>query len=91
MFVLFSEAATGGVQYKKVFLEISQNSHGNTCAGLSPAALLKKHRRFPVNFVKILLTPFLKITSGRLLLCFVCNDIFTSFLVHFNLQCYRLI
>ena len=26
------EAATGGVLYKKVFLEISQNSQENTCA-----------------------------------------------------------
>ena len=27
-----SEAATGGVLWKKVFLEISQNSHQSTCA-----------------------------------------------------------
>ena len=31
----FSEAATGGVLQKKVFLEISQNSQENTCARVS--------------------------------------------------------
>ena len=39
--------------------------------GLRPATLLKKrlwHRRFPVNFAKLLRTPFLQNTSGRLLL-----------------------
>ena len=30
-----SEAATGGVLWKKVMLEISQNSQENTCAGVS--------------------------------------------------------
>ena len=53
---------------KKVLLEISQKSQGNTLpeflnkvAGLRPATLLKKrpwHRCFPVNFVKFLRTPF---------------------------------
>ena len=40
-------------------------------AGLRPATLLKKrlwHRCFPVNFAKLLRTPFLQNTSGRLLL-----------------------
>ena len=40
-------------------------------AGLRPATLLKKrlwHRCFPVNFVKLLRTPFLQNTPGRLLL-----------------------
>ena len=52
-----------------MFLEISQNSQGNTCARVSfliklqapPATLLKKrlwHRCFPVNFVKFIRTPF---------------------------------
>ena len=35
-----TEAATGGVLYEKVFLEISQNSQENTCARVS--FLLKK-------------------------------------------------
>ena len=54
---------------KKVLLEILQNSQENICARVSfliklqarPATLLKKrlwHRCFPVNFVKILRTPF---------------------------------
>ena len=45
-----SEAATRAVLWKKMFLEISQNSQENTCARL--ATLLKKrlwHRCFPVN------------------------------------------
>ena len=63
-----TEAATGGVLFKKVFLEISQNSQENICVRVSflikkrPAHLLKKrpwHRCFPVNFVKLLKTPFL--------------------------------
>ena len=32
---LISEAATGGVLYEKVFLEILQNSQENTCAKVS--------------------------------------------------------
>ena len=50
----------------------------NKVAGLSPATLLKKrcwHRCFLVNFAKILRTPFLQNTSGRLLLCI-------EFLIH---------
>ena len=31
----YTEAATGGVLYKKLFLEISQNSQENTCARVS--------------------------------------------------------
>ena len=64
---LLSGAATRGVLCKKVFLEISQNSHCqsllfNKIADLRPATLFKKrlrHRRFPVNFVKFLRTLFL--------------------------------
>ena len=67
---------------KKVFLEISQNSQENTCAGVSflfkvadlrPETLLKKRpwlRCFPVNFAKFLRTPFLQNTSWRLLLLY---------------------
>ena len=67
---------------KKVFLEISQNSQGSTCARLSffnkvailrPATLLKKrvwHRCFPVNFVKYLRTPFFEEHLWWLLLMF---------------------
>ena len=43
----------------------------NKVAGLRPATLLKKrlwYRSFPVNFVKVLRTPSLQNTSGRLLL-----------------------
>ena len=64
-------AATRGVLWKKLLLEISQNSQENTCARACPAILLKKRlwgRCFPVNFVKFLRTPFLQNTSGRLLL-----------------------
>ena len=43
----------------------------NEVAGFRPETLLKKrlwHRRFPVNFAKFLKTPFLKKTSGRVLI-----------------------
>ena len=33
--IVVTEAATGGVLYEKVFLEISQNSQENTCARVS--------------------------------------------------------
>ena len=61
-----------------MFLVISENSHESTCArtsfliklqasGLRPATLLEKrlwHSCFPVNFAKLLRTPFLQNTSG---------------------------
>ena len=76
-----AEAATRGVLYKKVFLEISQNLQENICAivffnkvaSLRPATLLKKrlwHMYFPVNFAKFLRTSFTQNTaseSGRIL------------------------
>ena len=54
--------------YKKVFLEISKNSlrqglFFNKTAGLRPATSWKKglsHRCFPLNFAKLLRTPFFK-------------------------------
>ena len=64
------EAATRGVLWKKVFLEISQNSQENTCARVSCLTKLQRlwHRCFPVNFAKFLRTRLLQKTSGRLLL-----------------------
>ena len=50
----FTEAATGGVLYEKVFIEILQLFF-NKVVGLRPATLLKKrlqHRCYPVNFAK---------------------------------------
>ena len=70
---------------KNMFFEIWQNSQENTCArvsffskvsGLMPASLLIKrlwNRYFPVNFAKILRTPFILNTSVRLLLCWVMS------------------
>ena len=69
--VTLKEAVVQNYSVKKVFLEISQNSHENTSArvsflinlqalGLRPATLLKRrlwHTCFPVNFVKFLRTP----------------------------------
>ena len=83
------EAATRGVLQEKVFLEISQNSQENTnaslffnkVAGPRPATLLKKrlwHRRFPVNFAKLLRTPFSENTYGRLLLPVFVLDSFEN-------------
>ena len=50
---------------------LCQSLFFNKVAGLRSATLLKKglwHKCFPVNFVKVLRTPFLQNTSGRLLL-----------------------
>ena len=59
---LVPEAATWGVLWKKVFLEISQNSRENTCTRVSFFIKLQVsglwHRCFPVNFVKFLRTFF---------------------------------
>ena len=70
-FWLTSEAFTRKCSLKTVFLEISQNSQENTCAGASFSIkfnkFLKKRlwrRCFPVNFVKFLRTSFLHNTSG---------------------------
>ena len=77
--VKFTEATTGGVLYKKLFLKILQYSQEKNCAwvsfliklyALSPVTLLKRlqHRRFPVNIVKFLRTLILKNICKRLLL-----------------------
>ena len=79
------EAVVQRCSVKKVFLEIPQNSQENSCARVSflinlqarPATLLKKrlwHRRFSVNFLEFLRTPFLWNTSGG---CF-CLNIFNT-------------
>ena len=54
---------------------LRQSLFFNKVAGLRCATLLKNrlwHRCFPVNFIKLLKTPFLKNTSGRLLLTLKC-------------------
>ena len=58
-----AEAATKGVLYKKVFLEISQNSWENTCARASFLIKLQASGKEPLQR-----TPFIQNTSGRLLL-----------------------
>ena len=74
------DRVTGNEQFCKSSLKSFSNFTGkylrqslfsNRVAGLRPASLLKKklwHRCFPVNFAKILRTPFLQYTSGGLLL-----------------------
>ena len=58
---------------KKVFLKILQNSQENTCTRVTFLIKLKAlqkrlwHRCFHLNFAKVLRTPFLQNTSGRLL------------------------
>ena len=55
-------------QWKKVFLEISQNLQENTYARISYLMKCLWHRCFPVNFAKFLRTPVLQNIPGRLLL-----------------------
>ena len=72
--VIGSEAATGDVLLKKLFLKISQYSQENTCveslfnkvAGLK--ALRLQHRCFPENIAKFLRPSILKNVFERLLL-----------------------
>ena len=56
-----SEAATRGVLWKKVFLEISQNSQENTCVRVSFSIKLQASGEVSKE-------PFLQNTSGQLLL-----------------------
>ena len=55
----YSETVALRCSVKDVFLEISQNSQLNTCAGVSFSG-----SRFPVNFVKFLRTPVKNISGG---------------------------
>ena len=68
---------------RKSFLRNFAKLTENTCARVS----LKKrlwHRCFPVNFTKFLRTPFLRNTSGRLLLTGIsfCGTWWNSFLMN---------
>ena len=71
---LLTEAATGGVLWKKVILKILEISQENTCVGVflikSVKNFVKKrlqHRCSPVKFAKFLRTPILKNKCERLL------------------------
>ena len=75
---LESEAVVQSCYIKKVFLEISQNAHENTCARVSFLIKLLWHRCFPVSFAKFLRTPFLT-EHLRWLLLLVIN--FLEFLI----------
>ena len=71
---LDAEAATGGVLWEKVLLEISENSQENTCAS---ASFLMKLQAPVCNFIK-------KRDSGTLSSCEFCeiskNTFFTEYL-----------
>ena len=78
----FPEAVARRCSVEKAFLEISQNSQENTCAGacfsikLQALTLLKKrlwHRCFPVNFAKFLKAHFFPEHLWWLLLNFASN------------------
>ena len=87
------EGVTRDVLWKKVFLEISQNSPENTCARVTffiklqaSSIFIKKEtlvRCFPVNFAKFFRTPILQNTSGRLHSLFFC-----SLHTHFKISIY---
>ena len=75
-----SEAVVRKCSVRKVFLQISKNSHENTCVRVSflidSVNLFKKrlwYRCFPVNFAKFLGRPFLQKTSDG---CFCYFHIF---------------
>ena len=64
------EAVTRRFSVKKMFLEISQNSQENNCAGISFLIETLWHSCFPVNFAKFLRTTFLTEHLRWLLLFF---------------------
>ena len=84
--LLISEAATGGVLRKKVFLKILQNSQENTCARVSfliklQANFIEKEtpaQLFSCEFCEIFKKTFLKNTSERLLLLIDINPVLFS-------------
>ena len=63
-----TKAATRGILFEKVFLEISQSSQENTCGKLW-------RRCLPVNFAKFMWIAFLQKTSWRLLLQLVPTEL----------------
>ena len=76
------EATTGGVLWKKLFFEISQNLQEKTCARVSFSIKAWLWQRwFPMNFAKFLRTPFSQNTSGRLLL--IWGKSFSSWIIAF--------
>ena len=77
--ILYTEAVTLSCSVRKVFLEILQNSQGNTCARVSSLIKLQAEscnfikketvaQVFSVNFAKLVGTPFLTEDLRRLLL-----------------------
>ena len=58
MNILWSEAVVQRCSVKNVFLEISQNSHENTCVTVSSLVNFLKKRLWYRNFMKFLRTPF---------------------------------
>ena len=69
-----TEAATGGVLSKNVFLKVLQISQENTCVGVFLIKFVKnfvkkrlQHNCFPVKFGKFLRTPILRNICERLL------------------------
>ena len=81
--MFLTEAATRSVLWRKMFLEISQNSQENNCASVSFLIRLQTwgcwpevcnfienrlwYWCFPANFANFLRTPFLQNNSTRLL------------------------
>ena len=65
-----SEGVFRSCSVNKEFLEISQNSQENACAGVSFLKKRLRHRWFPVNFGKFLRTSFLTEHHRWLLLAF---------------------
>ena len=73
---------------------LCQSLFFNKVACLRSATLSKKtlrYRCFPVNFVKLLRTPFLQNTSGRLLLSFEHAQIFHISHFTYHLRYYMII
>ena len=86
-----SEAATGCVLYRKVFLKIPQNSQENTCARVSFNFIEKETltQMFPCEFYKVFENTFfkehLKATASGICI------IFMTFLVESNVFCFSLL
>ena len=90
----FTEAATGRVLSRKVFLKISQISQENTYTRVSFLIKLLVEACFPVKFSR---TPFLQNTSGRIRANFHINPFFPSVLFFYprktsenrNVSCFQ--
>ena len=78
LLLLLSEPATGGVLWKKAFLEISRISRDSACVGVSfQLSCRPDNCGYPIGFAGFLRAPILKNIGERVLLYAVASSCFS--------------